>query len=36
PQAVADAIASGLAEVWPHAQLIKCPMADGGEGTIEA
>ncbi|WP_214346605.1 glycerate kinase [Pseudomonas congelans] len=35
-QAVADAIASGLAEVWPHAELIKCPMADGGEGTIEA
>lgn len=35
-QAVADAIASGLAEVWPDAQLIKCPMADGGEGTIEA
>ncbi|MCA5967537.1 glycerate kinase [Pseudomonas syringae pv. syringae] len=35
-QAVADAIASGLAEVWPHAELIKFPMADGGEGTIEA
>jgi glycerate kinase len=35
-QAVADAIANGLAEVWPDAQLIKCPMADGGEGTIEA
>ncbi|UZS70843.1 glycerate kinase [Pseudomonas syringae] len=35
-QAVADAIASGVAEVWPHAELIKCPMADGGEGTIEA
>lgn len=35
-QAAADAIASGLAEVWPHAELIKCPMADGGEGTIEA
>ncbi|RMV67236.1 Glycerate kinase [Pseudomonas caricapapayae] len=35
-QAVADAIASGLAEVWPNAELIKCPMADGGEGTIEA
>ena len=35
-QAVADAIASGLAEVWPDAELIKCPMADGGEGTIEA
>ncbi|MEE5131538.1 glycerate kinase [Pseudomonas alliivorans] len=35
-QAVANAIASGLAEVWPDAELIKCPMADGGEGTIEA
>lgn len=35
-QAVADAIASGLMEVWPDARLIKCPMADGGEGTIEA
>ena len=35
-QAVADAIASGLAEVWPDAELVKCPMADGGEGTIEA
>ncbi|WP_122491497.1 glycerate kinase [Pseudomonas viridiflava] len=35
-QAVADAIASGLAEVWPYAELVKCPMADGGEGTVEA
>lgn len=35
-QAVANAITSGLAEVWPDAELIKCPMADGGEGTIEA
>ncbi|RRV04493.1 glycerate kinase [Pseudomonas sp. v388] len=35
-QAVADAIAAGLLTVWPDAQLIKCPMADGGEGTIEA
>lgn len=35
-QGVADAIALGLAEVWPDAQLIKCPMADGGEGTIES
>ena len=33
---VADAIAQGLAEVWPDAQLVKCPMADGGEGTVEA
>jgi glycerate kinase len=35
-QAVADAIATGLADVWPDAELIRCPMADGGEGTIEA
>ncbi|MCL6702546.1 glycerate kinase [Pseudomonas sp. T1.Ur] len=35
-QGVADAIAQGLAQVWPDAQLIKCPMADGGEGTVEA
>ena len=33
---VADAIAAGLADVFPHAQLVKCPMADGGEGTVEA
>jgi len=35
-QGVAHAIASGLREVWPEARLIECPMADGGEGTIEA
>lgn len=35
-QGVADAIATGLALVWPDAQLIKCPMADGGEGTVES
>ncbi|WP_268796858.1 glycerate kinase [Pseudomonas huanghezhanensis] len=35
-QAVAQAIASGLTEVWPQAELVECPMADGGEGTIEA
>ncbi|MGE8065839.1 glycerate kinase [Pseudomonas sp. NPDC089569] len=35
-QGVADAIALGLAEVWPQAQLLKCPMADGGEGTVES
>lgn len=35
-QGVADAIALGLAEVWPDAQLITCPMADGGEGTVKA
>ncbi|MGB6214053.1 glycerate kinase [Pseudomonas mandelii] len=35
-QGVADAIALGLAQVWPDAQLVKCPMADGGEGTVES
>ena len=35
-QGVAEAIALGLADVWPDAQLLKCPMADGGEGTVES
>ncbi|MEB0040944.1 MULTISPECIES: glycerate kinase [unclassified Pseudomonas] len=35
-QGVAVAVASGLADVWPDAELVQCPMADGGEGTIEA
>lgn len=35
-QGVAEAIALGLAEVWPDAHLLKCPMADGGEGTVES
>ncbi len=35
-QAVAQAIASGLSDVWPEAELRLCPMADGGEGTVES
>ncbi|MGZ0715900.1 glycerate kinase [Pseudomonas palleroniana] len=35
-EGVAQAIAQGLAQVWPDAQLIQCPMADGGEGTVDA
>ncbi|MEG0858686.1 MAG: glycerate kinase [Pseudomonas sp.] len=35
-EGVAEAIALGLAQVWPEATLVKCPMADGGEGTMEA
>lgn len=30
---VASAIELGLQEVFPDAELVKCPMADGGEGT---
>ena len=33
---VASAIAAGLREVWPHAELLCRPMADGGEGTVDA
>lgn len=33
---VAAAIADGLAQALPNAQLVQCPMADGGEGTMEA
>ena len=36
----ASAIASGLREVWsqaiPHAEYVCLPMADGGEGTVDA
>ncbi len=35
-EAVAAAIAEGLAEALPEAELLCCPMADGGEGTVEA
>ncbi|MFV3381064.1 MULTISPECIES: glycerate kinase [Pseudomonas] len=33
---VARAIGAGLAEVWPNAERVECPMADGGEGTMDA
>lgn len=35
-EGVAAAIASGIAAVLPDAELVRCPMADGGEGTMEA
>lgn len=31
----AEAIAAGLSEGWPEAECILCPLADGGEGTLE-
>ncbi|MCK0716302.1 glycerate kinase [Chromohalobacter sarecensis] len=32
----AAAIAAGCARVFPQAQMIQCPMGDGGEGTLDA
>lgn len=33
---VAAAIGVGLARVWPDAELVELPVADGGEGTVAA
>ena len=33
---VAAEIETGLRRVWPDAQCIKVPMADGGEGTVQS
>jgi glycerate kinase len=35
-RAVADAIAAGIREAAPTADVDICPMADGGEGTVDA
>ena len=34
--AVAAAIARGVRQVWPRAETIELPLADGGEGTVRA
>ena len=33
---VASEIETGLRRVWPDAQYVKVPMADGGEGTVQS
>lgn len=33
---VAEAIEQGFSAIFPHAEYIKLPMADGGEGTVES
>lgn len=33
---VATAIEQGILSVWPQAEVKKVPIADGGEGTVEA
>jgi glycerate kinase len=34
--AAAHAIAEGVRAVWPDAEVVEIPVADGGEGTVEA
>ncbi len=33
---VASAIEAGFREIFPDAHYVKIPVADGGEGTVEA
>jgi glycerate kinase len=33
---VAQAIEKGFREIFPEAQFVSVPVADGGEGTVEA
>jgi glycerate kinase len=35
-EGVATAIAQGIRDAFPDADLVLCPMADGGEGTVDA
>ena len=32
---VSDAIGQGIREIFPEAEIVKIPMADGGEGTVQ-
>lgn len=33
---VAEAIEQGFSEIFPQAEYIRLPVADGGEGTVES
>ena len=33
---VASAIEAGFRDIFPDAHYVKIPVADGGEGTVEA
>ncbi|MCR6109860.1 glycerate kinase [Bacillus sp. A301a_S52] len=35
-QQVANAIKTGLQKIWHDANIVTCPMADGGEGTVQS
>ena len=30
-----DAVTEGLHSVFPHTEILKLPLADGGDGTID-
>ncbi|GAG72503.1 unnamed protein product, partial [marine sediment metagenome] len=32
---VSDAIEQGIIEIFPQAEIVKIPMADGGDGTVQ-
>ena len=32
---VASCIERGFTDVFPHAEFVKLPLADGGEGTVD-
>lgn len=32
----AEAIENGIRRIWPNADIVKVPMADGGEGSVQA
>lgn len=33
---VANAIETGFKQIFPNAEYVKLPMADGGEGTVQS
>lgn len=33
---VAEAMARGIRRIFPHSEVVRVPVADGGEGTVEA
>ncbi|EWS80829.1 glycerate kinase [Brachybacterium phenoliresistens] len=33
---VCDALETGISAAAPHARVLRCPIADGGDGTVEA
>jgi len=36
PRQVAEAIAAGVRRALPHATVLECPVADGGDGLLDA